>query len=161
MPSDTLSWLNMFFGLLTLACAVLAGVFFSFSGFVMRALDSLDPGMAVRAMIAINRDVLNPGFLGLFFGCALLPALLVLLWPLGMLPADTTTLVLAGAVFALLGFVITVVRNVPLNEQLRRASTAATHLESAWETYCRPWLFWNHMRCMAYLLAAVAFAVVS
>ena len=75
--------------------------------------------------------------------------------------AFAVALVLAGAVFALLGFVITVVRNVPLNEQLRSASTAATHLESAWETYCRPWRFWNHMRCMAYLLAAVAFAVVA
>ncbi|HLL90834.1 MAG TPA: hypothetical protein VK324_16150 [Tepidisphaeraceae bacterium] len=59
---------------MTLAAALgsglMAGVFFAFSAFVMRALGRLPAGEAVAAMRAINVAVINPLFLGVFLGTA-------------------------------------------------------------------------------------------
>lgn len=48
-----------------LACALVAGVFFAFSNFVMEALARLPAEQGAAAMREINVVVLNPGFLGL------------------------------------------------------------------------------------------------
>jgi uncharacterized membrane protein len=50
--------------------AVIGGVFFAFSTFVMRALRRLAPGEGLVAMQAINIAVVNAVFLGAFCGTA-------------------------------------------------------------------------------------------
>lgn len=54
-----------------LGCALIAGIFFAFSNFVMKALARVSPASGIAAMQSINVVVLNPGFLGLFLGTAL------------------------------------------------------------------------------------------
>ena len=54
-----------------LGCGLIAGVFFAFSSFVMKALSLLPPHEGLVAMQAINVAVLNPWFLGTFIGTAL------------------------------------------------------------------------------------------
>ena len=54
-----------------LGSGLIAGVFFAFSTFVMKALARLAPAEGIAAMQSINVVVLNPWFLGAFFGTAL------------------------------------------------------------------------------------------
>ena len=49
-----------------LGCGLIAGVFFAFSVFVMKALASLAPAQGIAAMQSINLTVLDPWFLGTF-----------------------------------------------------------------------------------------------
>jgi uncharacterized membrane protein len=60
--------------LVTLASALgyglIAGVFFAFSSFVMKALARLSPAQGVAAMQSINVAVINPWFLTVFLGTA-------------------------------------------------------------------------------------------
>ena len=53
-----------------LGCGLMAGVFFAFSTFIMRALARLQPARGIEAMQSINRTVINPWFLGVFLGTA-------------------------------------------------------------------------------------------
>src|ERR671913_835695 len=53
-----------------LGCAMMAGVFFAFSGFVMKALARLQPAQGVAAMQAINVAAVTPAFMAALFGTA-------------------------------------------------------------------------------------------
>ena len=52
-------------------CGLVAGVFFAFSSFVMKALARLQPAQGVAAMQAINLAAINPAFMLALFGTAL------------------------------------------------------------------------------------------
>jgi hypothetical protein len=47
----------------TLGCGLIAGVFFSFSSFVMKALAELPPAQGIAAMQSINVVVINRWFM--------------------------------------------------------------------------------------------------
>jgi len=53
-----------------LGCGLIAGVFFAFSAFVMKALAGLPPPQGIAAMQSINVAVLNRWFFAAFFGAA-------------------------------------------------------------------------------------------
>lgn len=46
-----------------IACAVMAGVYFAFSGFVMRSLRALPAVQGMAAMQSINRVILSSSFM--------------------------------------------------------------------------------------------------
>jgi uncharacterized membrane protein len=64
------SLLDLVITLSVLGCALVAGIFFAFSTFVMKALGKLSPPQGVAAMQSINVAVINPWFLTAFFGTA-------------------------------------------------------------------------------------------
>ena len=53
-----------------LGCGLIAGVFFAFSSFVMKALARLQPAQGVGAMQAINVAAVTPAFMAALFGIA-------------------------------------------------------------------------------------------
>lgn len=57
-----------------LGAGLIAGVFFAFSAFVLKALSRLPVSAGIAAMQSINVVVLNPLFLGVFIGTAVLCA---------------------------------------------------------------------------------------
>lgn len=57
-----------------LGSGLIAGVFFAFSNFVMKALSRVPSAEGLAAMQSINVMVLNPLFLGVFMGTAALCA---------------------------------------------------------------------------------------
>src|SRR3712207_6470121 len=59
-----------------LGCGLMAGVYFAFSAFVMKALARLPPAQGMAAMQSMNVAVLNRWFLVPFFGTAAACALL-------------------------------------------------------------------------------------
>ena len=64
--------------LTALGCGLIAGVFFAFSTFVIKALGRLPPHEGIAAMQSINVVVLNPLFLAVFVGTAIACVLLVI-----------------------------------------------------------------------------------
>ena len=67
-----------------LGCGVIAGVFFAFSTFVMKALAQQPPAQGIATMQSINITVINPWFMTAFLGtslvCLILVTFLLLRW---------------------------------------------------------------------------------
>jgi uncharacterized membrane protein len=134
-----------------LGCALVGGIFFAFSNFVMKALFRIPAQSGIAAMQAINVTVLNPLFFALFFGTAALCALLLFLrWE--------SPFAFSGAVLYLLGAIgVTIVFNVPRNNALERVDPASS--VSDWRRYVQEWTWWNHVRALAAILAAAFLAL--
>jgi uncharacterized membrane protein len=141
-----------------LGCGLLAGVFFAFSGFVMKALARLPPGEGIAAMQSINAAVLNPWFLGAFFGTAAACVLAVISSLLRWHEPSAVYLVAGGVVYLVGGFLVTIVFNVPKNEALARVTPADPHGPRLWADYVASWTAWNHVRTATALAAAAAFS---
>lgn len=135
---------------------VIGGVFYGFSTFIMQALARVPGPEGIRAMQAINITVINPFFIGLFIGTALL--LLGLAVVAGLNFGQPGAIhVLAGAALYVLGcFAVTMVCNVPLNNALAAVDPAGADDAALWARYLRDWVFWNHVRTAAALAGAVA-----
>lgn len=144
--------------LLCLGQALVGGVFFAFSTFVMKALAQLPAPQGAAAMQRINIVVLNPLFLGVFMGAALLSlgcAIAgLLLWS-----APRAGLTMIGAACYLIGsFGVTMLFNVPRNERLARMASESDEASAYWPIYLREWLRWNHVRTVASICAAACTA---
>lgn len=126
--------------------ALMAGVYWAFSVVVMPSLNRLPPEQGACAMQQINRDILRSAFMLLFWGSSLLSLALVFI-------GHSTAVVLAGSIYLVGMLVVTALRNVPLNEQLERA-TGET-LVSEWQHYLVKWTFWNHVRGVSALVSAI------
>lgn len=138
---------------------LITGVFFAFSTFVMRALARLKPEEGIKAMQSINLTVLNPWFLGVFMGTALI-CLMLFVWTLTQLGQTESRYLIAGSLFYLIGcFMVTGLFNVPRNEVLAKVDAIAIESESLWNNYVDEWTIWNHVRTTASLLAVVCFAI--
>ena len=60
------------FSAAALACALMGGIFFAFSSFIMPALGRIPAEEAIRAMQRINIDVFHWTFMAAFFGTPIL-----------------------------------------------------------------------------------------
>lgn len=130
-------------GAAAVGSALVGGVFFAFSGFVVPALARLGAGAA--AMQAVNRAAVRPPLMLALFGTAALCVLAPVL-------AGPSPLLLTAAGLYLLGTLgVTVAANVPLNDRL--AADAGT-----WPDYRVRWTRWNTVRTVAALAASAVFA---
>jgi len=142
-----------------LGSAMVGGVFFAFSSFVMRALAKMPAAEGIAAMQSINVVVINPSFLGAFMGTAVL-SLLMGGFALAGLGHPSASFFLGGVVFYLVGtFLVTMLGNVPLNDRLADVpATDPTALE-VWEHYLGRWTMWNHVRTTSAMIAALLFSL--
>ncbi len=158
-----MTWPDRLMFVLTLAAALgsgtIGGVFFAFSTFVMRALARLPSRDAIAAMQSINVAVINPMFLGPFFGTALGCAVALVAAAVRWDRPGSGYLV-AGAVFYVAGtFAVTIFRNVPLNDALEGVAPTDADIAAQWSRYAARWTTWNHVRTAAALAACAAFAL--
>jgi uncharacterized membrane protein len=140
-----------------LACGLVAGVFFAFSTFVMKALARIAPSEGIAAMQSINVVVLNAWFLSLFLGTA---ALCVVALVVSLLRWNESGIawMLAGGLLYLAGTVlVTVACNVPRNEALAKVAPSEPAAANFWARYVAGWTAWNHVRTAAALAAAACF----
>jgi uncharacterized membrane protein len=141
--------------LAALGSVLIAGIFLAFSSFVMGALGRISPPSGIAAMQSINVVVLNPGFLSLFMGTALVCAAL-LVYAVMHLQASGALWLAAGSLCYLLGtFGVTMAFNVPRNNALARQDPASPEATGFWRGYVAGWTMWNHVRTLAALVAAV------
>lgn len=118
-------WFDVMIGVATVGTALVAGIFFAFSTFVMQALAQRPAREGIAAMQAINVTVLNPWFFGAFFGTAAI-CLVIAGCVIAGIGAESRWLLLGGCALYLLGCIgVTIAGNVPLNERLARVALDA------------------------------------
>ena len=138
-----------------IGAGTVGGVFFAFSTFVMKALAQLPPSQGVAAMQRINVVVLNPLFLGVFLGTALLAAGCVVASFFPWSAPRSPLLLAAGLLYLAGSFFVTRAFNVPRNEWLARLSAESPEGAAYWPVYVREWSTWNHVRTAASIASAV------
>lgn len=145
--------------LATLGCGLIAGLFFAFSNFVMKALARLHPENGIAAMQAINVAVLNPLFLTFFLGTAAV-CLLLAIYSLVRWQSPGTACLLAGSSLYLMGnYVVTMTFNVPQNNVLARLDASSPEAAATWRNYVAVWTGWNHVRTITAFAAAALLTV--
>ncbi|WP_439520339.1 anthrone oxygenase family protein [Hydrogenophaga sp.] len=153
-----MSWHAALALLTALGAATVGGVFFAFSSFVMKALADLPPAQGIAAMQRINVVVINPLFLGVFMGTALLAVACVAVAAMSWESPPSSWLFAAGLLYAVGTFGVTGALNVPRNDRLARLDAPAPEAASYWKRYLVEWTFWNHVRTVAALASAVCAA---
>jgi len=142
-----------------LGSALVGGIFFGFSSFIMKALADVPSAEGIGAMQSINVVVINPSFLGAFFGTAV-----VSLGAGGLALAGwgnpSAPFFLSGALFYLVGTIlVTMIGNVPLNAQLAAVFATDPGAREVWEHYLDRWTIWNHVRTAAAMVAALLYTL--
>jgi uncharacterized membrane protein len=139
--------------------AMIAGLFYAFSTFIMQALGRLPTAAGAAAMQSINATILNPLFFVLFFGTA--AASLIVLIAALLAPEDPGALhVVIGGALYLAGVIgVTMAFNVPLNNRLAASNPANAEGDAVWRNYLVRWTRWNHVRTLASLAAAVLLTI--
>ncbi len=142
-----------------LGSALVGGIFFAFSSFIMRALARVPTAEGIVAMQSINVVVLNPSFLGAFIGTAVLSlgagGLALAGWG-----RPSASFFLGGAIFYLVGTLgVTAFSNIPLNNQLAAVSAPDPGARDVWEHYLGRWTMWNHVRTAAAMAAALLYSL--
>lgn len=145
--------------LAALGCGAMAGVFFAFSAFVMKALGRLSTEQGVAAMQAINVAAVTPVFMAALFGtaaaCGALVVSALLAWEERFAPY-----LLAGSALYLVGTILmTVAYHVPRNEALARVEGHGPEAERHWRRYVSGWTTANHLRVVASLAAAATITI--
>lgn len=142
-----------------LGCGLMAGIFFAFSAFVMKAFARLPADQGIAAMQSVNAAILNPVFFTLFFGTAV-TCLLAIIYSVSHWQYPGAGWLLAGAALYLLGsFLVTVLFNVPMNDALAAVTPGSPDAASVWANYMSRWTAWNHVRTVAALAATASFAL--
>lgn len=138
-----------------LGAALMAGMFFAFSTFVMQALARVTPTSGIDVMQWINKTVINPWFLAAFFGTAILGVGLAIhgyRWD----HPSSVLLIVGGLLYVFGTFGVTVVFNVPMNNALEALEKTSEEAATYWQHYLSRWTFWNHVRTVAAVLATAA-----
>ncbi|MFJ7333906.1 DUF1772 domain-containing protein [Streptomyces sp. NPDC101116] len=142
-----------------LGTGLVAGVFCGFSTFVMRGLGMLPPAQGVAAMKAINVAAVTPPFMLVFLGsaalCAVIAVVTFVLWP----DEGTVELLVGSALYLFGSFGLTMVANVPRNDELAGLDPDTPEAAAYWQVYLREWTLWNHVRTVASAGAALAYVL--
>ncbi len=151
------NWLVFLIVFTALGSGLVAGVFFAFSSFVMRALEALAMVEGIRAMQRINTAVINPSFVGVFFGtaaaCLALLGIAVMQWG-----ERGAAHLLWGSLVYLIGSIgVTMVCHVPLNNALAAVDAQSVDAARVWQQYQRQWTRWNHVRGLAAMISCALF----
>lgn len=152
MENDLLVTLTL---ISAIGCGVVAGVFFAFSTFIMKALGRLPAAQGVAAMQAINEAAPAPLFMAALFGTALGCAALVVTslvawgerWAIALLAGGV--LYLGGVIMTTIGY------HIPRNNAL--AGVNPQDVDAGhWDRYRSDWTVWNHVRTTAALAASIS-----
>lgn len=142
-----------------LGCGLVAGIFFAFSTFVMKALSRLPSSGGIAAMQSINVAVLNPWFMTAFFGTGAV-CLAALILSLSRWHNPDAVYLLVGGILYLVGcLLVTIACNVPRNNTLATVAPTDSRSADIWNGYVSGWTAWNHVRTIASFAAAASFGI--
>lgn len=137
-----------------IGCGVVAGVFFAFSTFIMRALARLPSAQGIAPMQAINAAAPSPLFMTALFGTAL-ACLALAVSSFFVWNESYAIYLLVGGMLYLGVIVITIAYHVPRNEALAAVDPHDPDAEGHWIRYVSGWTAWNHARTTAALTIAL------
>lgn len=132
--------------LIQLSMVIMVGLYFIFSNTIMSSLKQFESGADV--MVEINKVILNPQFMAVFWISGL-GSLYLVIYADGLL-------FISGVIFLLGTTLVTMLRNVPLNNQLR---DAGAEREQVWQHYLDKWVFWNHIRALAGVISGLLLVI--
>ena len=148
---------------LTLACAVLttglmAGVFYAYAVSVNLGLAERPDASYVATMNEINEKIQNPLFFPSFFGALVFPVAALAAHLPRRRSVRFRLIALACVLYVGGSFLVTILANVPLNEELARVANdaPADELARAKAAYEEPWNFWNGVRGLFSVMAFAA-----
>lgn len=134
-----------------LLVASIFGFFYAWVCSTLWGLDAISPAIAIQAMQAMNASVRNAVFFPAFF---LTPAVLAIT-AAALVRVDRGDaglwFGLAATVYAVGGFGVTVILNVPMNEALAliELPLEPAAAEAVWRDYSSAWQVWNQVRALA------------
>lgn len=141
-----------------LGAGLMAGTFYAFSTFIIKAIARTPTAEAINTMQSINIVVINRWFLIVFIGTALLSLLLII----NQLIYRQTAyywIISASLLYISGTFLVTVVGNVPLNDELGNISANDGRAAKLWQRYIKQWSRWNHLRTLCSIIATLLFAI--
>ena len=138
---------------------VVAGIFFAFSTFVMKALSQMPVSAGIVAMQRINVTVINPLFMLVFLGTPVASLYLAIVGVTDLSEPGSAYLLAGSAVHIVGSLLVTMAFNVPRNDALATVDPESAEAASVWSKYIREWTAWNHMRTVAALAAAVLLTI--
>ncbi|AZB07577.1 DUF1772 domain-containing protein [Chryseobacterium sp. G0162] len=127
--------------------ALIAGLFYAYSCSVVLGLGKLPDAEYLKAMQNINREILNPVFFMSFMGTAILLPVSTFFFR-GEQPVFIL-LLLATLAYLIGVFGVTVVGNVPMNDQLDQfdiSGSAVEAIKQMRENFESRWNFLNNIR---------------
>ena len=158
MPTEWIVYACLGLGV---SSALVAGVFQSFSDFVMRSLAAARPAGGAEVMQNINREVFRSVFLATMLGLApmvlALAGYAVLTWQ----GIGSTFIIVGGLVYFTAVFLVTMFGNVPMNNHLDRLDPDTKEAAHYWSRYLKRWTQWNHVRTFGSAFAALSFLLAS
>jgi uncharacterized membrane protein len=142
-----------------LASALVAGIFYAFSSFVMPALARMPADRGIAAMQSVNITAVRPAFMSVLFGTALV-CLALLVAGVRAWGAPHAVPLLAGALLYLTGaIVLTIVFHVPLNNELAALDPVAAESARVWSDYLSRWGAGNQVRWALPLASSALFVL--
>lgn len=138
-------------------CAVMSGVFFTFSSFMMQALHRLPAAQGIAAMQSINATIATPLFVLALLGTAA-SSLVLAMVSVTRLSEPDAPLVLAGSMLYLVGCMMVTIRyHIPRNQALDRLDPGAASSAAQWNQFVPRWIAVNHVRTLAAVAAVMAY----
>jgi len=135
-----------------LGSGLIAGIYFGFSTFIMKAFNKIEAPHTVAAMNSINEVITRSLFMPLFFGSTMVSLLLVIVAISNWNEAGSVIMLTAGLVYFFGMFVCTVIFNVPLNNRLAKIEATDSNVGQVWLHYRKYWTRWNHLRTVSSLI---------
>ena len=140
-----------------IGCGLMAGVYFTFSGFVMSSFARIETAMGILAMQSINDVILRSAFMPIFFGTSAGAVVIAATAFLDLAGTGAIVKFCAGALYFAGMFVTTLLVNVPLNNNLKQVDAYSAHGAEVWDHYLQHWTRWNHLRTIASLISSILF----
>lgn len=145
--------------LLIVLTGLMAGIYFAFSTFVVKALKQLPALQAALAMNKINDVIVNTIFLPVFFLSTLWFAGLIV-WTAADWQGKQSLLFIAAATVYIIGmFFVTAFGNVPLNNKLKACEVSDEQLAQYWPVYLTNWTSLNHIRSMSCIFSCALLSI--
>ena len=141
-----------------LGIAIMAGLFFIFSNTIMRGLKATPWRSAVLTMQAFNKEIQNSLFLAIFFLTPLLCIAIIILEIISSAPNWIT--IAAASCYIVGAFLVTLIKNVPMNNELAKMNPSDSQTEDYWHIYLQRWTYWNHIRSVSCVLSLSGFMLV-
>lgn len=148
-------------GLIALAMAtgLVAGVFLTFSDFVMKSLFASQPAAGTEAMQIINRKVYQSIFMVLLIGMIPVSAVIALYAYVYVEGLVSTYLIAGGLLYFFGVFLVSMVGNIPMNQTLEALPQGGVAAQAYWPGYVKGWVLWNHIRWVTALGTSVCYMI--
>ncbi|MBO2455086.1 DUF1772 domain-containing protein [Actinomadura barringtoniae] len=159
-PRQTTRLTNAVLVAAILTTGLVTGVEFLYATTIMPGLHDLDDKTFVAAFQAIDKAIMNPFFMGSFFGAVVLTAVAAFQHR-GPALRGALPWLIAAAVLYFLGVAITMAVNVPLNDALKAAGDPghiANIAKVRHDFHESRWVAWNIVRT---LLSLASFGILS